>query len=112
MSLAWPRRMLREYLLARKCTISIPAPVAIASHIAICVPHIVPVFFVKLIVGDFGEPGAPEHEAFFEVEPDAFEEERVLKAAVVLEMCVATQGPVQILHAKREGGGERIDVSC
>lgn len=73
--------------------------------------HVVAVFFVELVVGDFAERGTPEDEAFLEVEPDAFEEEGVLQAPEVLEMGIAAERAVQVLHAEREGRGECVDIS-
>lgn len=72
---------------------------------------VVAVFFVELIVGDFGEAGTPEDKTFFQVETDAFEEQGVLKTAVVFEVGVAAEGAVEMLHTEREGGGQVIDIT-
>ncbi len=103
--------MFGENLLTAKRTITIPAPIRVATHITIRMTDIIPVFLVKGIVCDFRERRSPEDEAFFEVESDAFEEERVLETAVVLEVCIAAEGAVQVLHAEGEGGGEDVDVT-
>ena len=78
MALPTPRRPLRQDLLAREWRVAAPAPVSIATNIAIRVPHVVAILLVEGVVGDELEALAPEGEAFVEREADAFEKERVL----------------------------------
>jgi hypothetical protein len=84
MRLARPRRMFRQNLLAAVRRIPIAPTIRVASHIAVRVTDIISIFFIKCIVCDLRERGAPEYKAFFEVKTNAFQEERVLEAAVVL----------------------------
>ena len=90
--------MLHQNLLTTKWTITISSPVSISTNITIYMTHIISIFFVELVIGDFGEPGAPEHETFFEVQADAFEEEGVLKTPVVFQVGIASEGAMQVLH--------------
>ena len=60
------------------------------------------VVFVEFVVCFLLEGGAPEDEAVVEGEPDAFEEERVLQAAEVLQVVVLTQREVEVAHAEGE----------
>lgn len=52
---------------------------------------------------------APEDEAVFEGEADAFEEEGVLEAAEVFEVAVFAEGHVEVAHAEGEVLGEGVD---
>lgn len=61
--------------------------------------HIVPVLLVKHIVRDLAEATTPEKQAFIEGKPYALQEECVLQTAIVFEMCIASEGSVQALHA-------------
>lgn len=59
--------MFGQNLLATVRTVAASPPVRITAHVAVCVTHIVPVLLVELVVCDFVERAAPEHEAFFQV---------------------------------------------
>ena len=72
---------------------------------------IIAILLVESIVRDLAESRAPEDKTFFEVETDTFEEKGVLEAAVVFEMRISSEGTVEMLHAKRKGGGEIVDVA-
>lgn len=97
--LARPRRMLGQNLLTAKRTVATASPVRVAADVAVCVPDVVPVLLVERVVRHLVEGAAPEGEALLQVQADALEEERVLQTAVVLEVSVATQRPVQVGHA-------------
>ena len=71
--------------------------------------YIVLVLFVEFIVGLFLEARAPENEAVFQAQADAFEEEGVLQAAEVLQVVVFAQGEVEVAHAEGEVLGEGVD---
>jgi hypothetical protein len=58
--------------------------------------------FLELTVGYQLEGFPPEDDALLHVQADAFQEERVLQSALVLEMAVLPQFAVQVLHAERE----------
>ena len=111
MRLPRPRRMFRQYFLARKRTIPASPTIRIPAHITIHVADIIAIFLIKRIISDILKGPAPEDETFLEVEPDAFEEERVLETAEVFEVRVAAEGAVEVLHAEGEGGGEGVDVA-
>lgn len=103
-------RVLRQNLLTAVGAVAAAASVRVAAHVAVRVAHIVPVVLVELVVCDFVERAAPEHEALFEVEPYALEEERVLQTAEVLEVGVAAERAVQVGHACWEVLREVVDV--
>lgn len=58
--------------------------------------------FLGLTVGYQFEGFSPEDDALLHVQADSFQEECVLKSALVLEMAVLPQFAVQVLHAERE----------
>lgn len=105
-----PRGVLCQNLLAAKGAVAASSPVRVAAHVAVRVTHIVSVVLVELVVGDFVERAAPEHEALLEIQADAFKEQRVLQASKVLEVSVSPEGAVQVGHARREVLGEIVDV--
>lgn len=53
--------------------------------------NVVFVLLVEFVVVNFMETPSPEHETFLEIQPDAFEEERVLQTAKVLEMGISAK---------------------
>jgi hypothetical protein len=111
MRLARSRRVFSQDLLATERAISIPSPIAIPAYIAVGMPHIIAIFLIKLIIRDLIKPTPPEHKAFLEIQAYAFEEECILQPAIVFEMRVPPQRTVEVLHAQREGRGERVDVA-
>lgn len=102
--------MLCQNLLAAKGAVAASSPVRVAAHVAVRVTHIVSVVLVELVVGDFVERAAPEHEALLEIQADALEEQRVLQTSEVLEVSVPPEGAVQVGHARREVLGEIVNV--
>lgn len=78
MRFARARRMFDEDLLAGKRRIASSSLIGISTNLAIRVPHIVAVLFVKGIVGDVLEALAPEGDAVLESEAETFEKERIL----------------------------------
>lgn len=73
MRLAGSRRMFCEDFLAGEGSVSIAAAIGVATNVAICVPHVVPVFFVEDIISNLAKASAPEVQAFFERKSNAFE---------------------------------------
>ena len=71
--------------------------------------HVVFVLFVELVVGLFLEARAPENEAVFQAQADAFEEEGVLQPAVMLQVVIFAQVEVEVAHAEGEVLGEGVD---
>jgi len=107
--LARPRRVLRQDLVAREGRVAAAAAVPVAADVAVGVPDVVPVLLVEDVVGDGAEAAAPVLQRVFEGEAQAFEEERVLQARVVLEVVGGREGVGEPRHAEREGGGEGGD---
>jgi hypothetical protein len=67
--------------------------------------------FFELTVGYQFEGFSPEDDALLHVQADAFQEERVLQSALVLEMAVLAQFTVQVLHAEREVRAQTINAT-
>jgi hypothetical protein len=109
MCLTWARLMLHEDLLAAVGTVPVSSSVTISAYIAVGVSHIISILLVEHIVGDFAEGASPEDQALLERESDPFEEQSVLESPIMLKVSITTQGAVQVLHAKRERGGQRVD---
>ena len=65
-------------LLAREGGVALPAPRSVSTDVAVRVTHVVFVLLVEFVVCFLSEARAPEDEAIFQAQPDAFEEERVL----------------------------------
>ena len=103
--------MFRQNLLTAKRAIPAPSPIRITTNITIDVTHIVPVLLVECVVADLAEPASPKDQALLEVEANTLEKERVLQAAVMLEVGVASEGAVEVRHAGGEVLGERVDVA-
>lgn len=111
MSVPGSGRALREDLLAAVGTIASTSAVGVTTNVAIGMADIVAIFLVERIVRDFAEPLPPKDQAFVQVEADSFEEESVLKAAVMLQMSIAAKRAVKVGHAGREMLGQGIDVA-
>lgn len=111
MRLAGTWQRLGQDLLARVRRVPSAAAVRVAADVAVRVADVVLVFLVEFVVGHELEGAPPEDDAFFQTEADAFEEERVLQTAVVLEVRVCAQRHVQVLHAEGEVLGECIDCA-
>lgn len=77
-ALARTRLMLGEDLLAGEGRVAASAPVGVAADVAVGVPDVVPILLVEGVVGDQLEAGPPEQKAFFQVQPERFQEQRVL----------------------------------
>ena len=105
------RRMLHEDLLTAKRTVSAPAPVRIAANITVHVSDVVLVLLVELVVRHLSKGCPPEEEGLVEGKPDTLQEQGVLQTAVVLEMGVTPQGPVEVSHAGGKVLGEVVDVA-
>lgn len=86
--------MLHQDLLAAEGTVTASTTVGVAAHVAVRVTHVVTVLLVEDVVRDFREGGAPEHQAFFQREADAFQEEGILQTPIVLEMGIAPEAAV------------------
>jgi hypothetical protein len=72
--------------------------------------NVVSVLLVELVVCEFVERAAPEHETFLEVEPNALEEKRVLETSEMLEVGIFAERAVQMGHACREVLGDMVNV--
>jgi hypothetical protein len=82
--LARSRRVFCQDLLAAERAIPVPSPIRITAHIPIRVTYVISVLLVEGVVCDLVESLPPEGEAFFQIESDAFQEERVLQPSIVL----------------------------
>lgn len=81
------------------------------AFLAVIVSDIVGVVLLELVVIDLGREGAlPEGEGLLEGQSDGLEEEAVLLAAVVLQMVLLAELPVEMLHAEREMRRGLVDV--
>lgn len=100
--------MLEKNLLAREGFV-----VSTITLEAVCVANVVSVLLVELVFANTtrGEGGTPKGKRFLDAEADSLEEERVLKAAEMLEMLVAAESLVEVDHAGGEMCGEGVDRS-
>ena len=78
MRLARARRVLRQDLLAAVRGVAAAAAVRVAADVAVDVAYVVAVLLIEGVVGDELEGRAPEDQAVFQAQAEAFEEERVL----------------------------------
>ena len=87
-SVALPRSwwMLRQNLLTTIRRIPIPSPIGIPTHITICMAHIVPILLIKRIIRDLVESLSPKQQTLFQIQPNTFQEQRVLETTVVFEV--------------------------
>ena len=109
MTLPTAGRMLREDFLAREWRVASATADGVAADVAVRVADVVPVVLGELVVGLGLEGVAPEDEAVFHGEAEAFEEERVLQAAEMLEVAVFAERHVEVSHAEGEVLREGVD---
>jgi hypothetical protein len=112
MRLAGAGQGLGEDFLAAVWRVTPSSPVGITTHITIRMANVVQVFFGELVVGDETEAPAPESDTLRKRQTNTLQEESVLETAEVFEMCIGSQGIVQIGHASRKVGRKSVDVGC
>lgn len=93
------RWVLCEDLLTAEWAVPVAAPVRVPANIAIGVPDVVPVVFVELIIRNLVEGLPPKRQTLLQIQSNTLQEQRVLQATKVLEVGVATEGPVKVRHA-------------
>jgi hypothetical protein len=81
-----PRWMLRQNLLTTKRRIPISSPIRIPTNITIRMAHIIPILLIKRIIRDLIESLSPKQQTLFQIQPNAFQEQRVLETTVVFEV--------------------------
>lgn len=88
------RRMLGQYLLARKWRITFPSSYSISPDITVRVSDVISVLLIECVVCNELERLTPEDETFLQGQSNTLEKECVLKPSEVFQMVVLTQGHV------------------
>jgi hypothetical protein len=123
-----------EEFLAAERRVAAAALVGVAADVAVAVADVVEVFRFELFcgaglsvcsrcvvavslylwgltVGDQFEGFPPEDDALLHVQSNAFQEERVLQSALVLQMAVLAQLAMQVLHAEGKVRAQTINAA-
>lgn len=109
MCLARTRRRFCSQLLAGIWRVAAASSICITTDIAVGVADVVSIFLIELVVRHIVEALPPEHQRLLERQTDAFEEERILQTAKMLEVGVFGEGDLKVAHTEWEVLGEAGD---